>query len=257
MKLNVDNTVYAVGSAIKTLNIDGTNYTIGGVDTSDATATAAQILLGKTAYVNGVKITGTIPSQAAQNITPGNRNKTISAGRYLSGNQTIVGSANLVAENIKSGVNIFGVVGTLTPGPYPGTFTAYSSTTINNSMIGYLQGSWGLNNTYHAIWPNGNSAGTYVGWFSLRLDMSRYRTISIRKWGGGWEKDRGSYTFGVSRTTNSKEYITSVQIPGNNESNNHVVYTLNISSVNEICYIKFESVNGGAAHGFNEITISI
>ena len=35
---------------------------IGGVDTSDATATSNDILLGKTAYANDEKIVGTIPT---------------------------------------------------------------------------------------------------------------------------------------------------------------------------------------------------
>lgn len=88
-----------------------------GVDTSDATlVSGASMLSGVTAYGKaGTKITGTIPSKAAATYTPGTVNQTIAAGRYLSGAQTIKGDANLVAANIKSGVSIFGVTGTLAP----------------------------------------------------------------------------------------------------------------------------------------------
>lgn len=113
------------------------------IDTTDATATAADILSGKTAYVSEEKITGEMPTktasditvnenvvtvpkgyysaqktktvgtaQAAQTITPTTSDQTIASGLYLTGDQTIKGDANLLAENIKKGVTIFGVEGT-------------------------------------------------------------------------------------------------------------------------------------------------
>ena len=82
-----------------------------GTDTSDATATASDILLGKTAYANGAKVTGTIQSVNERTITPGAQDTIIQKGYYLSGNQLIKGDANLKKENIKNGVGIFGVTG--------------------------------------------------------------------------------------------------------------------------------------------------
>lgn len=97
-------------------NIFGVAGNSNVVDTSAGTATAAQILSGQVAFVDGAKVTGTMASKAAATYTPGTANQTISAGQYLAGTQTIAGDADLIASNIKSGVDIFGVVGTYAGG---------------------------------------------------------------------------------------------------------------------------------------------
>jgi hypothetical protein len=84
----------------------------GGTDTSDATATSADILIYKTAYANGEKITGSIPLQSAKTITPSaSEQVAISSGYYASGDVKVQGDANLTADNIKKGATIFGVEG--------------------------------------------------------------------------------------------------------------------------------------------------
>lgn len=87
-----------------------------GTNTSDATATASDILSGKTAYVKGTKVTGKIMNRGSgEIITPGTGAITRQAG-YYSGNITIVGEPNLIASNIARGKSIFNVVGTLDVG---------------------------------------------------------------------------------------------------------------------------------------------
>lgn len=87
-------------------------------DTSDATATAAEILATKTAYKNGSKITGTMPNIGRQNgiIDTKAQVVTISQG-YHDGSGTVgistTEQAKIIADNIREGISILGVTGTM------------------------------------------------------------------------------------------------------------------------------------------------
>lgn len=85
---------------------------------------------------SGNVVTGTMPEQAEQTITPGTSDQTIAAGRYLAGTQTIAGDSNLVAENIASGKTIFGVNGSYTGGGkmVNGSFTPSSYADVSHTI---------------------------------------------------------------------------------------------------------------------------
>lgn len=146
--------------------INSSYFGSGGTDISDATAAASQILAPYTAYVASGKVTGTMPSQGAQTITPGTTNQTIQSGRYLSGTQTILGDAQLIPENIKDGVNIFGVTGVYGLEYYNYTNGATFSYENNQIIIpgtwSYLFGVVGLDGGGISLFHYPNASGYLV-----------------------------------------------------------------------------------------------
>ena len=95
--------------------ITGTNTY--DADTTDANAVDAEILATRTAYVQGNKITGTMPNNGSVTGTISTKAEqyTVPQGYHDGGGKVGISSteqAKIIATNIKSGVTILGVQGT-------------------------------------------------------------------------------------------------------------------------------------------------
>ena len=86
--------------------------------TSDATANIAEVLISKTYYKNGTKLTGTMPNigQQTSAISEVDQSVSISQG-YHDGTGTVSISTTeqnkIIAENIRQGITILGVAGSM------------------------------------------------------------------------------------------------------------------------------------------------
>lgn len=96
--------------------ITGTNTY--DADTSDATAVAAEILATKTAYVNGNKVTGSMPNRGAVTGTISTKAQeyTIQQGYHDGSGKVSIAAAEqakIIATNIRQGITILGVEGSM------------------------------------------------------------------------------------------------------------------------------------------------
>lgn len=274
---------------------------------TSANATAGQILSGQTAWVNGSKITGSmsnrgavsqglgingsytipagyhngsgkvtqsIPVQGGSTTTPGTANKTIvAANRYVNGNIIVAGSSNLIAGNIKKGINIFGVTGTwegyvaaatdlykygINNANFKGSGAGNYSTTIfeSNQIKMHAAGEDTDKDGYttHSAFINSQKAYNLTGY--SRITFSYY----IEK--PSWGRNDIYIRIGVGSSISSQleNYIT---LSGKSEylstvGNKTAVF--DCSSLNSTKYITFYLTAGGDGNSctlyINQITLS-
>lgn len=113
---------------IKTgVSITANGKTVNGTFTADGTAAAGDMLAGKVAYVNGQKVTGTIPGNPAEvNLDPpratdygliydfNDVNTYYTSGYYWSPNEDIAPAIGLTSDKLKAGEKVLGVTGSFT-----------------------------------------------------------------------------------------------------------------------------------------------
>lgn len=88
-------------------------------NTNDATATDLDILVNKTAYSKGRKLYGSLPNNGEANIEISDLSaKSVAEGYYSGGTAKIADteSAKIIPANIRQGVTVLGVAGTLESG---------------------------------------------------------------------------------------------------------------------------------------------
>ena len=111
------------------------------VNSEDATVAVAEMLTGKTAYARGSKITGTMPNNGAvtKTISTKTQEVSIAQGYHDGSGKVSISSteqAKIIPTNIRNGVTILGVTGTMsgTEGAKAQAKTVTPTTKVQNVL---------------------------------------------------------------------------------------------------------------------------
>lgn len=108
-------------------------------NTQDATASESEILFTKTAYVRGVKKTGTMPNQGGMKDYIATKDEEVEIPQGYHDGSGKVGidateKAKLIADNIREGVTVLGVTGTMS-----GSEDVHAQTKVVTPTVGGMK----------------------------------------------------------------------------------------------------------------------
>lgn len=161
-------------------------------------STSQQVVTPDSGYdgLSQVTVEAISPTKAAQTYTPGTSNQTISSGRWLTGAQTIKGDADLVAGNIKKGVNIFGVTGT-----YDGELST-DDALLSVFVAGNSRPTFGIKVTGNGYSETSNAyfqRNSSDWWCFFSIPPENFGTLTIAK-------SAGTSTFGTITVNEAGHY---------------------------------------------------
>ena len=232
------------------------------------TVSAGHILAGKTAWSNGSKITGTIPSQAGGTLTPSTSAVTANcANKYMTGNYTIPAFSLPPANALRKGYSY-----TLYGKTVTGTFEGY----VTSPLYLYNNGSWnGLQTT--GITKVGGYDGALDSTYYIRLrasasksswtcvrfnsscDLTNYKYLKVRIndakiLGGSYTVARVGVSQSSSKTSVSSSMDANISFSSFNRGD---IVVLDVSALNGGYYVYLEyQYTGSGDFGINWVSIN-
>lgn len=226
------------------------------VDTSAGDASAANILSGKKAYVDGELVTGTMVNRGAVAITPGTTNQTIQTG-YHNGSGYVQGDADLVAANIKNGVSIFGVTGNIRASTAKGEVLY-----LNGYHVPMEEGAqYGTSHTIEydhvddvdnvyfdavlRLYTRDSSVSNYnTVVTSNPFDLTGVSAIMFFGYGSDTTSDTSYLIASTSKMGDHNVYNARVMLPKCTEPGNYYTQILDVSGLTGHHYIRLHAVTG-------------